>query len=131
MATESLSHAGPYREEIDPASVQGFADIYGGTGAALFPTYATRFRRGEFDLLARQGIALNEILHGEQEYRYPGDLQVGDEATFETRIVEDATKRSAKGGLRIMTMETQISSARGLAVVARSTLVIRIPAAIV
>jgi hypothetical protein len=97
-----------YREAIAPALAAGFARAIGAPDdlaqAGVPPTFVTRCRRGEFELMNRLDLPLERVLHGEQEYAFAGELRVGETLVYRTRYASHAEKR----GMQFLVFETEI-----------------------
>ncbi|MBV8695936.1 MAG: MaoC family dehydratase N-terminal domain-containing protein [Chloroflexi bacterium] len=97
----------------------------------LFPTTATMFsfwsnpqRNSE---LAKIGINVMRILHGEEEYEYLASIHPGDVLTGVTTIVDGKSRKGKNGSLMdIVTTETRYTNQHNQPVLnARTTLVVR------
>jgi hypothetical protein len=114
-----------HEETADAERVEAFRQAVGALGQGVPPTYVTRCRVGEFELMQKLGIQLNQLLHGEQEYSYEADIEVGDQLSYTTRLAEVLEKRE----LKFLVFETEIEAARSgrkaRAAVARTTVILR------
>ena len=70
----------------------------------LPPSFATRFRKAEFEGLTRMNVDMRTLLHIEQEYEYLEPLKVGDKVAVSTKIAEWKERRS----MTFVTLETTI-----------------------
>lgn len=61
------------------------------------PSFLTRFREGEFELLLRLGVELRQVLHAEQEYRWFAPLKVDSQLDHRSRLA-DVLSKGGKGG---------------------------------
>lgn len=124
--------AGPYREEISVERLRDFGAAVGATIDAGFegdsvPTFATVFRRGEFDLFSKLGVPLSRILHAEQEYEYEAGIRAGMTVSYESRLARYNEKRGSSGALSFMTFETEVNDAASgeRVLTSRTTIVVK------
>lgn len=117
--------AGPYEETATREAIGKFARAVGvEPGETAPPTFVTRLRRGEFDLLTEMGIPLHKVLHGEQEYEYRAQIRAGDHLSYRTRLAEVFEKKG-KTPLTFLVFETKIQAGGAEAAIARTTIVLR------
>lgn len=94
-----------YEVTIDKKHVAEFARIVGHSGKTIPPTFYTFFRWGEFTWLTRMNVALESIVHTEQEYSYHADLEPGVTLKVETEVTQFRERR----GLKMIGMTTRLS----------------------
>lgn len=70
-------------------------------------TFATRFRRTEFDLLDKLQVELPTLLHTDQTYEFFSDFEVGDQVLVRTWVAEMRERSVAQVSLRIITFESE------------------------
>jgi hypothetical protein len=120
--------AGPFQETAEAARVSLFAKAVSAREIPEInvpPTYPTVCRKGEFELLRRFNIELAHVLHGEQEYAYTAPIRVGDIMSYDTTLVQANRKQGTAGSLQFLVFETRIRVGEEVAVIARSTIVVR------
>lgn len=119
-----------YREEIPVARI---ADFYRAIGveprAEAPPSFMTVCRKGEFELFETLGIPLDRVLHADQEYTFDEPIRGGDTVEYSTELVTALEKRSAKGQMLFLSVESTVEIDRGgqrlRAGSARSTVVVK------
>ncbi len=81
------------------------------------PTFLTYCREGEFEVMSRMGVQLQQVLHGEQEYSWDSDIEVGDSLQYETRVAQVMDKRSGSSGksMHFIVLETQFQVVKPVA----------------
>ncbi len=84
-------------------------------------TFPTIFRTTEFQWLERLKVDLRELLHTDQEYEYLSPIQVGDVPTVHTRISDYKERK----GMRFVVLESEVRCADRVALIARSSFVLR------
>jgi len=88
-------------------------------------TYATLFRKGEFELLEKMNISLSSVLHGEQSYEYFSPLQSNQKINYITELI---SKNEKKGGkLIVLIFKTNVidEKTKELCIVCESTILVR------
>lgn len=88
-------------------------------GAA--PTFATTFRKGEFDFLDKLKVNLKTLLHTEQEYQFVTPFQEGDSLEIETKLASVKQRR----GMAFVSLESDVKAANDLRLRSISTFVLR------
>ncbi|HEU5225761.1 MAG TPA: MaoC family dehydratase N-terminal domain-containing protein [Actinomycetota bacterium] len=116
----------PVRFLVDEVRVRAFADAVGQGGPGVPPTIVTvpEIEAGLDHVVSdpRLGIDLSRVLHGEQEYRWSRPVVVGETLTASATIESVRNK----GGIRFLTLRTEVLDEAGELVVAgRSTLIVR------
>lgn len=92
------------------------------------PTYATLFRKPEYDWLERLQVDLKMLLHGDQEYEYLLPLRIGQKVDVRT-VLEDVKDRKTRlGVMSFVKVRTELISDKKIHVVGRNTFVVRNPA---
>jgi len=94
------------------------------------PTLATVFRKGEFDVMATMGIALQKVLHAEQEYRFHKALEPGKVYTGTTSVKHSYEKQGTKNAMnmKFYILQTALKDEKGnLCVESLTTIVVREP----
>ncbi len=95
-----------YEAAIDKNHVAEFARIVGYQGKGIPPTFYTFYRLGEFSWLSRLNVALESIVHTEQEYTYHLDLEPGATLIVETEVTQFRERR----GLKMIGMTTKLTN---------------------
>jgi hypothetical protein len=99
-----------HRETIESQAVAAFARAIGAPlDGTVPPTWLTRGRQGEFELLQKLGVPLSSVLHGEQEYEWLGTLRVGMDLCHVTRLAEAVVKRGSKALLYFLKLDTRFT----------------------
>lgn len=80
--------AAGYRDVVAPPTFGTVIDMWGGTGF--------------MEMCEKLKLNPVRVLHGGQEYQYPGVITAGDEITVNTTITGDTEKKN----MRILTMES-------------------------
>ncbi len=106
-ARENLPPITLSMEAITTETVQAFAEA---TLSEHFktipPSFATRFRKAEFEWLTRMQVDMRTLLHIEQEYEFVSPLVVGDPVEVSTKIAQWKERKS----MTFVTLETTISA---------------------
>ena len=120
------THCGPYpivtSEEMFRAFASAVGDTYSGEAP---PTWITLCRLGEFDLMTKMGIPIENVLHGDQEYHYLSPIHPGDVVNYSTVLAQALRKRGKDVTLTFMVFETDLSVAGQAVAHTRSTLIYR------
>jgi acyl dehydratase len=112
-----------YETKIDQREMDSFAQAIRSPASSL-PTFFTRFREGEFELLERLKIPLSSVVHGEQVYERVAEPKSGEHLLFQTMCVGDLEKTGKMGPMRFLVFETTFSNSLGASRgKARSTLI--------
>lgn len=117
-----------HRETYTDQSLADFAKALGAPPeAGLPPTYLTRLRQGEFELFARAGLKLEQILHAEQEYTWDSTFvpKVGDVLTSQAKYTEIKDRAGKSGHMAFATVETVVTLPSGAQARARTVIVVR------
>lgn len=93
-----------YEAYVDKNHVAEFARIVGYQGKGIPPTFFTFYRWGEFTWLTRMNVALETIVHTEQEYSYHADIEPGVTLIAETEVTSLRERR----GLKMIDMTTTL-----------------------
>ncbi|MGK5086994.1 MaoC family dehydratase N-terminal domain-containing protein [Bdellovibrionota bacterium FG-2] len=105
---------GPFEEPLTQERVQDFWGALGvvdrGRARGVPPTFLTVCRQGEFELFQEFGVPLSSLLHAGQEYRYFGEIEVGDVLIFETTLKEVLEKKGKSGLMRFLVFETAVQA---------------------
>ncbi|MBV9690058.1 MAG: MaoC family dehydratase N-terminal domain-containing protein [Ktedonobacteraceae bacterium] len=121
----AIGDANPIYHSREAAQAADYGDV------PLFPTAPTMFsfwsdlqRNGE---LAKIGVNVTRILHGEEEYEYLAPIHPDDVLTGVTTIVDGKSRRGKNGSsMDIITTETRYTNQHNQPVLnARTTLVVR------
>ena len=109
-SSEPPAQSATFEEEISSERIRSFREAVGLDPNAdeVPPTYVTRFRQGEFELLARLGVPLQNILHAEQDYQYFERLKPGMKILYETTLANSFEKKGREGSLRFLVTETRV-----------------------
>lgn len=114
-----------YAETIDDRRVAAFSQAISGSQTdTVPPTYLTRLRHGEFELLQKMGVELNQVLHGEQEYRYDRELRAGLELRYQTKLAQVLEKKGSSTSLHFLVFETEFLTDQVVAA-SKTTMIIR------
>ena len=126
----------PYTVDVEKGRLRFFAKAIGETNPVytddagrmpIPPTYLFSLENEmpePFGWLTSMGVKFDNLLHGEQSFKYHAMVYAGDRVTFEPRIADIYDKKN--GALEFVVKETVVKNASG-AVVAelRSVLVVR------
>lgn len=85
------------------------------------PSFATRFRKAEFEFLDRFEVDMRELLHVDQEYEYFVPLTVGDALEVTTQIADMKDRR----GMYFVVLRTDIVSNQVKKIASHTTFVVR------
>jgi len=109
-AQEPPAQSSTFEEEITPERLRAFRTAIGLTAGSheVPPTYLTRFRQGEFELLERLGVPLQNVLHAEQDYQYFAPLRPGMKILYETVLANSFEKKGRAGSLHFLVTETRV-----------------------
>lgn len=111
-------NAGPLTDEHREAFRQATLTKY---SLGFPPTYATSFRKAEFDFLDRFEVDMRSLLHMDQEYIYLKPLDVGDTVTITTRVGEIRERR----GMIFVTLYTDLICKGETKIRSNTTFVVR------
>jgi acyl dehydratase len=133
---------GPFTATVEAGALQLFARVIGltdpvhtDTAAAraagypdllVPPTFLFGLERGHPELrtiVARLGIDVGSMLHGEQRFRYDAPAFAGDELTFRPRLTDVYERKG--GALRFFVRETAVSRRDAIVAELRNVLVVR------
>ncbi len=111
---------------VDADRVRAFAQAVGHPGDGVPPTFVTapELAVGLSNVVTdpELGIALDHVLHGEQEYEWRRALSVGEELTADATI----ERVRGKGGTWFVTLRTEFTDEAGVPVATgRCTLIVR------
>ena len=118
---------GPFEFEAQGTRIEAFCEAVGSraTPVGAPPTFLTVCRQGEFELLTQMGIALSQVLHGEQEYVTPEAVLPGDCLSYSTRLGQAIEKKIGT----FLVFETEVKTQRSEKMIivgtARTTIVVR------
>lgn len=105
--------SGVQRLPIAPERIEAFCGaIHAKNRGEAPPTFLTIARDGEFGMLKKLGVPLQNLLHVDQEYTYEGSLYAGDELIYETSLAQVLEKKSANGSMTFFIFETQFRARR-------------------
>lgn len=100
-----------YRDTITEDQVAQFRRGIAGSARrhGLPVTILAAFREGEKEFSRRLGFELNRMLHGQQEYEFLGQIPVGTEFEYQSRLLNVLEKRGreSRGGMLIYTVGTE------------------------
>ncbi|MGE0615625.1 MAG: MaoC family dehydratase N-terminal domain-containing protein [Bacteriovoracia bacterium] len=117
MSTENERVSKIYSDRLDPVIVDDFAKLLGSRRTGYVPpTFLTRGREGEFELLNQLGIALSSVLHGEQTYEIFTPPTIGGEIRYQTRLKSRFEKRGSQSVMIFLVFETEFSADSGAGV---------------
>lgn len=77
------------------------------------PTLATAFRKGEFEAFNKLNIPLQNILHGEQKYKFVTDLVPGAVYHGQTFLTSQYEKSGGKGSMTFYVFQTNLLDSNG------------------
>ena len=111
--------------EVREDHVRRFADVVGGDGSSVPPTFVTapEIEAGLDQVVADPELGLDfaRVVHGEQEFEWLRPVRVGD--VLEVRTTIESIR--AKGGHEFLTLRTEMRDEAGvLVVLARSLLIV-------
>ncbi len=87
-----------HRARLERAAIEAFGkSVSWELPGEVPPSFLTRFREGEFELLVRLGVELQQVLHAEQEYRWLAPLKMDSELDHRARLA-DVLSKGGKGG---------------------------------
>ncbi len=87
-----------HRARLDREAVEAFGkSVSWEIPGEVPPSFLTRFREGEFELLVRLGVELKQVLHAEQEYRWLAPLKPDAQLDHRSRLA-DVLSKGGKGG---------------------------------
>lgn len=87
-----------HRGRLDRETVEAFGkSVSWEIPGEVPPSFLTRFREGEFELLVRLGVELRQVLHAEQEYRWLAPLKADGQLDYRARLA-DVLSKGGKGG---------------------------------
>ena len=113
----------------DPVHVDSAAAARAGfesAPATLTHSVVTGHQRDQREFVAALGLALDRIVVGSVSWEYARPLLVGDELHAERRVEGDESKEGRSGPMRIVTLVTTFTDARGeVALTQRETLIER------
>lgn len=91
-----------------------------------FPlTFATTFRKSEFKWLNKLQVDLRNLLHTEQQYEFLIPFELADIPTIRTKIIDIKERKSKRGCLTIVVLESSVLCAAQLKVRTTTTFVLR------
>lgn len=87
-----------HRARLDRETVEAFGrSVSWEIPGEVPPSFLTRFREGEFELLVSLGVELRQVLHAEQEYRWLAPLKADAQLDHRARLA-DVLSKGGKGG---------------------------------
>ncbi len=87
-----------HRARLDREAVEAFGrSVSWEIPGEVPPSFLTRFREGEFELLVSLGVELRQVLHAEQEYRWLAPLKADAQLDHRARLA-DVLSKGGKGG---------------------------------
>ena len=101
-----------FEETITSEKLNVFRSAVQASTEGVPPTYLTRLREGEFELLTRWGVTLDRVLHAEQEYEYLAPLLEGHTLRYRTRFLDLIEKKGNAGILNFLAFELEVSDKR-------------------
>jgi hypothetical protein len=135
--------AGPFTMTIELGKVREFLratnatvwDILPGTGQPMPATFLTTTRFWDAahakSLMDVVDLDLKRLLHGSQEYEFPGGPpRIGETLSYSTYLVDDYVKAGSRGGqMRFLVTETEFVRPSGeIAAIGRGTFIETAPA---
>ena len=111
---------------ITPCDVEQFCGATQSTfRQSIPPTFATRFREGEFALLRRLGRRLASVLHTEQVYEYYEPLPYG--GPIDVRVRLESARERTMGGQKVLFLcfDSEMGAKGRLCVRARTHFLVR------
>ena len=116
-----------HEDHITEASVRQFNTVLGDPNELIIsPTWFTRLRAGEIELVSRFGLRLEQLLHAEQEYCLEGgEFAVGNTLSYLTRFTHLQERSGKSGPMAFLTFETEVTSNTNAKVKIRTLIVVR------
>jgi acyl dehydratase len=118
---QAIGESDPIYTDVDAARAAGYPDL---------PAPPTFLFAAELDgqsitaMLDDLGVALNRILHGEQQFTYLAPVCAGDTVTVDSRVSDIYAKKG--GALEFIVKESMVTNQRGIKVAEmRSVIVVR------
>jgi acyl dehydratase len=118
---QAIGESDPIYTDVDAARAAGYPDL---------PAPPTFLFAAELDgqsitaMLDDLGVALNRILHGEQQFTYLAPVCAGDTVTVDSRVSDVYAKKG--GALEFIVKESMVTNQRGVKVAEmRSVIVVR------
>jgi acyl dehydratase len=108
---QAIGESDPIYTDVDAARAAGYPDL---------PAPPTFLFAAELDgqsitaMLDDLGVALNRILHGEQQFTYLAPVCAGDTVTVDSRVSDVYAKKG--GALEFIVKESMVTNQRGVKV---------------
>ena len=116
----AIGETNPVYHDLDAARSAGHPDLL----APPTFLFGLELEQSEvFDVLARYGVDISQVLHGEQTFEYHGLVHAGDEVRFSTRGVDLYSK--AGGTLDFLVRRTEVTRSDELVATFSSVTVIK------
>ncbi|WP_067681386.1 MaoC family dehydratase N-terminal domain-containing protein [Nocardia miyunensis] len=116
----AIGETNPVYHDLDAARSAGHPDLL----APPTFLFGLELEQSEvFDVLARYGVDISQVLHGEQTFEYHGLVHAGDEVRFSTRGVDLYSK--AGGALDFLVRRTEVTRSEELVATFSSVTVIK------
>ncbi|MTD14194.1 MaoC family dehydratase [Nakamurella sp. YIM 132087] len=108
MFAESIGETDPVYLDVDAARAAGHPDVL----APPTILFGLDLERSDtFDVIARHGVDLGRVLHGEESFTYHHDIHAGDRLTFTSTFTQTYSK--AGGALDFLVRHTDVVRADG------------------
>lgn len=121
LFADAIGDPNPIYRDVAAARAAGYRNI------PVPPTFPTILRAGA-EIRAKMNLDWRYILHGEQEFRYLGDICAGDVITARLKIADIYTKSGGSGKMDFIVQETDCTNQDGrLVMQQRSVTVYRWP----
>jgi len=119
---EAIGDDNPIFVDKETANSEGYPDT------PCPPTFITlafqEFTLAYLKAFEELGISLDSVLHGEEEYEYPGEIYPGDLLTC-NMVFESIVKKQTKSGqMYLITLRTLFTNQRGEDVLRARSLII-------
>jgi acyl dehydratase len=103
MFADAINELDPVYRDLEAARAAGHPDI----PAPPTVLFGLELEESDtFDVLARHGVNLDDVLHGEQAFRYHHPVYAGDRLTFRSRFTDVYAKSG--GALTFIARHTDV-----------------------
>ncbi len=123
--TDLRENLKPIEFALDALTSEDVSNFAAATHSQFFqsipPSFATRFRKAEFEWLNQLKVDMRTLLHVEQEYEYLSALFLGIPLNVSSRISEWKERRS----MTFVTIETNISQTNEVKIKSSTTFLLQ------
>jgi acyl dehydratase len=106
----AIGETNPIYQNVDAARNAGFRDI------PIPPTYLFCLQmmssEKSYALYRELGIDVGRLLHGQQGFKYHKPIHVGDELTFQLRILDIQDKKN--GAMTLIVQQIRVENSQGV-----------------